>query len=284
MDTGPTALFYRADLFEEAGFPSEPDEVAAAMDTWDKYFDAAEEYIAATDGKYLIPNVDMVYYQGIRQQGTRYMNERNQFIGDGPQIREPWDRAVQAHRRKLTPDAAGTRETEWNAAIASGKVASFVDAVWNAEILKDAAADSEGNWRVCRAPGGPGNAGGSFVGITKASRDPEAAWEVIKWVQSPPNQIFAYNEISLFPAARQAVGSEDVRVADKFFGGQIINDVFGESALNVQPVYLSPYDSLIDTAFNGEIANIWAADKDPERAWQDALDEVDRQLAHRGLI
>lgn len=284
MDTGPTALFYRADLFDEAGFPTEPDEVAAMMETWDDYFDAAEEYKQATDGKFLIPNVDMVYYQGIRQQSSRYMTEQNKFIGDGPQIREPWDRAVEAYRRELTPNAAPTRQPDWNAAVSNGTVASFVDAVWNAEILKDTAPNTEGNWRVCRAPGGPGNAGGSFIGITKASRDPQAAWEVIKWVQSPKNQIFAYNEISLFPAARAALGSEDVRVKDKFFGGQVINDVFGESALNVRPVYLSPYDSRIDTAFNDQITNLWATGKDPERAWRDALDEVNRQLAHRGLI
>ncbi|WP_317906998.1 ABC transporter substrate-binding protein, partial [Bacillus subtilis] len=29
IDTGPTALYYRADLFEEAGLPTEPDEVHA---------------------------------------------------------------------------------------------------------------------------------------------------------------------------------------------------------------------------------------------------------------
>lgn len=284
MDTGPTALFYREDLFKAAGLPSEPEEVATELDTWEKYFDAAEEYQKASGGKYLIPNVDMVYYQAVRQQGTRYMTEENRFIGDGPQIRGPWELAVEAHRRKLTANAAPTRGTDWNAAVSNGTVASFVDAVWNAEIMKDTTPNTSGKWRVCRAPGGPGNAGGSFIGITKASRDPEAAWETIKWVQSPENQIRAYNEISLFPAAKAALGSEEVRVPNEFFGGQIINDVFGESALHVKPVYLSPYDSLIDGAFNAEITNIWAAGKDPERAWRDALDEVERQLAHRGVI
>ncbi|WP_268741801.1 ABC transporter substrate-binding protein [Paenibacillus vortex] len=40
IDTGPTALYYRADLFEEAGLPSEPDDVYAQLNTWDQYFEA----------------------------------------------------------------------------------------------------------------------------------------------------------------------------------------------------------------------------------------------------
>ncbi|OXM13349.1 ABC transporter substrate-binding protein [Paenibacillus herberti] len=42
IDTGPTALFYRADLFQQAGLPSEPDEVHAAMVTWEDYFAAGK--------------------------------------------------------------------------------------------------------------------------------------------------------------------------------------------------------------------------------------------------
>src|SRR6266545_4119445 len=40
IDIGPTALFYRADVYEKAGLPFEPADVAAAMPTWDAYFDA----------------------------------------------------------------------------------------------------------------------------------------------------------------------------------------------------------------------------------------------------
>ncbi|MET0694040.1 MAG: ABC transporter substrate-binding protein, partial [Propionibacteriaceae bacterium] len=35
MDTGPTGLYYRSDLFEKAGLPSDPEEVGAAITSWD---------------------------------------------------------------------------------------------------------------------------------------------------------------------------------------------------------------------------------------------------------
>lgn len=282
MDTGPTALYYRQDLFEQAGLPTEPAEVGAAMDTWEKYLDAAEQYKQKT-GKYMIDNVNRIYTQAMSQEGTRYMDEQNKFIGDGPQIKGAFDLAVQAHQRKLAVNAEDWTP-DWNAAMSTGTVSSFVGAVWMAEVLKDSAANTAGKWRVAPAPGGPGNNGGSFIAITKASRDPEAAWEVIKWVQNPENQVKAYNEISLFPAAKAGIESPDVLVEDKFFGNQIINEIFGEAAVKVKPVYLSPYDNLIGGPFSEQITNIWAANKNPDRAWDDALAEVNRQLQHRGLI
>lgn len=43
MDTGPTALFYRSDLFKQAGLPSDPEKVSASIRTWDDYMAAGEQ-------------------------------------------------------------------------------------------------------------------------------------------------------------------------------------------------------------------------------------------------
>lgn len=42
IDIGPTALFYRFDIFEEAGLPSDPKEPAAAIRTWDEYIEPGQ--------------------------------------------------------------------------------------------------------------------------------------------------------------------------------------------------------------------------------------------------
>ncbi len=49
-DIGPEAVCYRADLFEAAGLPTEREEVATFLgDSWEDYFAAGEEFIAASD-------------------------------------------------------------------------------------------------------------------------------------------------------------------------------------------------------------------------------------------
>ena len=45
-DAGPEAICYRADLFEKAGLPSDREEVAALMTTWDDYFALGEQFVA----------------------------------------------------------------------------------------------------------------------------------------------------------------------------------------------------------------------------------------------
>jgi cellobiose transport system substrate-binding protein len=284
MDTGPTALYYRADIFEEAGLPTEPDEVAAQMETWEAYLEAGSTLAEALPKVSMVPNVGMVFTQAVAQQATRYLDEENNFVGDGPQIKGAWDLAVDAHRRKVSANAQDWTP-DWGAGMTNGTIASFVGAVWMAQVLEDAAPDTKGKWRVCRAPGGAGNSGGSFLGITKYCRDPEAAYKVITWVQSPENQlVYGLNEMQLYPAAAAALEDSRAQKKEEFFGGQIINGVFATSAQEVKPVYLSPYDNLIAPAITDEVGLIWSANKDPDRAWADALREVDRQLAHLGLI
>jgi cellobiose transport system substrate-binding protein len=285
MDTGPTALFYRPDLFEQAGLPSEPDDVAAELDSWEAYLEAGTKLTEAMPETKMVPNiVDRVFFQAVSQQSARYLDEKNNFIGDGPQIKAPWDFAVDAYERKLSANA-DDYTPDWSAGLTNGRIATFVGAVWMAQVLEDSAGDTKGKWRVCRAPGGAGNHGGSFLGITSSCRDPEAAYEVISWVQSPENQlVYGLNEMQLYPAAAAALDDERAQQEDEFYGGQIINEVFATSAKEVKPVYLSPYDNVVNPAFTDELALVWSAGKDPDRAWQDALNEVDRQLAHLGLI
>ena len=284
MDTGPTALYYRPDIFEQAGLPTEPDEVAAALDTWEAYLEAGSALVEALPGVKMIPNIGMVYGQAVAQQATRYLDEEDNFIGDGPQIRRPWELAVEAHQRKIAANALDWTP-DWGAGMTRGTIASFVGAVWMAQVLEEAAADTSGKWRVCRAPGGAGNSGGSFLGITKYCRDPKKAYKVITWIQSPENQlVYGLNEMQLYPAAAAALEDPRAQKKEEFFGGQIINEVFATSAKQVKPVYLSPYDNVVGAAFSDELANVWSLGKDPDRAWEDALREVDRQLSHLGLI
>ena len=47
--------------------------------------------------------------------------------------------------------------------------------------------------------------------------------------------------------------------------------------------YISTYESQIG-AFALELANVETAGKDPEQAWQDAVDQTDRVLKKREII
>ncbi|MEU0878588.1 ABC transporter substrate-binding protein [Lentzea sp. NPDC005914] len=287
IDIGPAALYYRHDLFARAGLPSEPDEVAQAVSTWDDYFEFAARVKEKLPGKYLVTDTKMVFTYSLAQERQKYLDRQNRYLADQSQVRRAWDRAVTAFRMGLTAgyaNSAGGEGVDRLAAWNNDKEIAFVNASWITGNLRQSAPGTSGKWHVCRPPGGPGNQGGSFLAITKYCPDPHGAYEVVKWLLSPENLALAYLELGLFPSAPAAFGDPRVLRPEEFFGGQSTMTVFGKIAEEVQPVYFSPYDITISDTYTDELANVESAGKDPERAWEDARTAVERLLRRQGVL
>jgi cellobiose transport system substrate-binding protein len=287
IDIGPAALYYRHDLFAEAGLPSEPEAVAAALSTWDDYFEFGLRVKEKLPGRYLITDTKMVFTYSLAQERQKYLDRQNRYLADRSQVRRAWDRAVKAFQLGLTAGYAGSASGEgvdrlaaWN----NGKEVAFVNASWITGNLKQSAPGTSGRWHVCRPPGGPGNQGGSFLAITRYCPDPQGAYEIVKWLLSPENLAAAYLELGLFPSSPAAFSDPRVLAPEEFFGGQVTMEVFGRIAEEVQPVYFSPYDISISDTFTDELTNVESAGKDPERAWDDANTAVERLLRRQGVL
>jgi len=105
------------------------------------------------------------------QSSKQYMDRQNHFIGDQAHVRNAWDISVKVIKSNLTAKTVSLT-ADWNAVMTNGKVPCFVGAVWMKNFLGPAAPKTKGMWRVCRAPGGAGNSGGSFLGVTKYCKRP----------------------------------------------------------------------------------------------------------------
>jgi ABC-type sugar transport system, periplasmic component len=281
IDTGPTALFYRADLFEKAGLPSEPEEVSELMGTWEDYFEAGRQLQEQLgSGVYLTDSISALYTQVTAQHERIYFDTEGRFIGDDPSrspVKKAWDLAVKAHEMGLLADAARSTP-EWNASMNNGRIASFVGAVWNKEILMDAAPDTEGLWRVTDAPSGAGNNGGSFLAIMKNSKHPEEAFQFISWLLNPENQLRSFKNINLYPSTVETLGSPEMLEEEPFFGGQATGAVFGEAARQVKPTFFGERHPSVNGIFTRELDNVALQGKRPERAWNDALERIRKEL------
>ncbi|MBS4200416.1 extracellular solute-binding protein [Bacillus sp. FJAT-49732] len=275
MDTGPTALFYREDLFAAAGLPTDPDEVSKELATWDDYIAAGEKLQAATGVK-MFDTLNRVYTQSLSQGEKAYFDESDNFIGDSGNIKTSWDRAITVHKKGLSANLDDG--TEWNAGMNNGQVASFIGAVWMKNILKDAAPDTAGKWRIARAPGGDGNNGGSFIGILKSSKHPEEAYKVIEWMMNPENQLQSYVTMDLFPSTPSIFEDEKMSNPEEFFGNQETTKVFTESAKNVKPRYFGVDFSRVNSIYSETLTDIAKSDKDPDKAWEEVLDKVKKEL------
>jgi cellobiose transport system substrate-binding protein len=280
IDTGPTALYYRADLFKQAGLPSDPEEVSRTVRTWEDYFALGKKLQEklGQDVK-LTDNIGSIYTQVNAQSDKIYFSKDEAFIGEDPSssMKKAWDLAVKASQMGLLANANGNT-SEWNAAMSNGKIASFVGAVWNKEVLQQAAPDTAGQWRVARAPGGDGNNGGSFLAIMGTSKHPKEAFEVIKWIQNPENQVKSFGDVNLFPSAKKALETDAMKKKEPFFGDQATGEIFTESARNVKPAYFGPKYQNINGIVNRQLQSVALQGKDPDKAWGDSVARIKKEL------
>jgi cellobiose transport system substrate-binding protein len=267
IDIGPTGMYYRADVFADAGLPSEPDEVAAATATWEDYLEFGVA-LKAANGSDISVATSSIFGAAIGQLEEKFVSADGEFLGESDGVRGAWDIAVEAYELGIT---AGISDgsPDWAAAINEGSLSAAIGAAWYQGDIKGAAADTAGDWRVAASPGGPANIGGSFLTIPADNESPQAAVEVIRWLLSPENQAAIYGEIGNFPASLSAL--DLLTDGDDFFGGQNTVEVFKQATLDMPTGFNSPFDNEVAAPYYNELSNIESLGKDPEQAWNDAV-------------
>lgn len=237
QDTGPMALFYRADLFEQNGI--------AIPTTWDEYREAAVK---------------------IRELGGYITNfsqsDINQFAGFAWQDGAQWFSSDDAGWTVTLADDATTTVAdywqsmldddlvatvpawtdEWNNAYNSGEVWTWNSAVWGANSISSGAPDTAGSWAVAPLPqweaGGSaaGNWGGSSTAVLKGSEHVYEATKFALWLNTSEEALTALAEAAnLYPATTEGLTLPVYAEGVEFYGGQKIYDVFADAATQVSP-------------------------------------------------
>lgn len=100
-DIGPTVVYYRTDLAEAAGLPSDPEGFGAAIDSWDKLATVAKTFKDKT-GKYFSDLTDLTY-NALRDQSPDeiyFSKADGKFIGDtNPQVKKLTISPLKAFRK-----------------------------------------------------------------------------------------------------------------------------------------------------------------------------------------
>ncbi|MEH3077074.1 MAG: extracellular solute-binding protein [Quadrisphaera sp.] len=128
IDVGPTAMFYRNDLFAQAGLPSEPDAVSAATTTWDAFFALGQELHAKIPTAFPISQLATLWDMVTGQTSQRFIDKSGKFVGDSDEMRQAWETTVKAQALGLNANASQSL----NQALSSGAVAAEPGAAWHA--------------------------------------------------------------------------------------------------------------------------------------------------------
>ncbi len=269
IDIGPTALFYRTDVLEAAGLPTDPAEVAAATSTWEDYFAFGEKLKAAT-GASLEVSLGDVFSKSMGQSETKFVAEDGSFLGDSDPVKQSWDRAIDAFDRGIV---AGVEDgsADWAAAINDGSLPTLLGAAWYQFDIKNNAPDTSGKWAVTSMPGGPANIGGSFLTIPAANSDPKEAIKIITYLLDAENQATNYTENGNFPSSSAALEQPALQAGDPFFGDQVTAPVFAGASDTMLTSYTAASDNEVAAPFYTELTNVQSLGKDPAQAYADAV-------------
>lgn len=271
-DIGPTVMFYRTDVFEEAGFDSSPEAVSELLSTWDDFAEVAQ-IIKDKTGKLMTDSGELVYNARRDQATETYFNAEGEYIlEENAQIREAYDYVVDLIEAELVGDVP-LWTPEWFAGMNEATYAVFLGPAWIQGVIKDNSPE-EGIWSIVTMPEGAGNWGGSFLTLPAEGEHPEEAYKFIEWLTAPEQQYKAFLGYGLFPSTPAVYDMPEFKnYEDPYFGGINTAEVFGEAAKAVKPVYKgSAYYPVGDEIYEA-LDNI-AGGGDREQEWEDMLMRV----------
>lgn len=272
LDIAPIALYYRADLFEEAGLPSTPEEVKAEIQTLDDLLEAAKQLKEKTGAT--LDTASENFDKAVAQMEKGFYDEDGNFIGAQDHIKEAWDYAVKTIEYGVAFN--DTSSLSRNVAFGNGDIGALIHASWFKGDLVNDIKDTKGDWRVSFPPGGGGNRGGSFLGVSSSSDHQEVAYEIIEYISNADNQLVEFELTGHIPSLPELYDREELQEEDKYFGGQNVGEYYMKSAEDITPSVESPNDSIASDAFKEELDLISNRDKDPDEAWEDALEKIER--------
>lgn len=274
-DIGPTVVYYRTDLAEQAGLPTDPEAFSAAIDTWDKFATVAKQFKDKT-GKPFADLTDLVY-NGVRDQSPDqiyFSKEDGSFIGEtNPQVKKAYDFTVKGIQEGWIGNWI-LWSPEWQKAINDGEFGVMLGPAWIAGTIRNAEA-SAGKWKIAQLPEGAGNWGGSFLTLPKEGKHPKEAYEFISWLVSKENQLKSFKDSGLFPSIPAVYDEPTFKEdQDEFFGGQVIAEAYAQSAERVKPVYYGPLHDQTDTIIKNALKNVLEKKADPQKEWESAMQQI----------
>ncbi len=294
VDVGPVVMYYRRDVFELAGLPSDPESVSEMVSTWEDYLNVCQTIKTNAD-LYCFPlsrasNDARIYEMMLWSQGLGYYNAAGELAVNSPENVAMLELMGQFWANDLVTDVSSWTN-EWYAGFSSfdEPVASIVIAGWMELFLPTwIAPDTAGLWGVARMPGAGEDSpraaldGGSALFIPAHSANADAAWAFIQETILADDVMLAFRTDptrgGVLPAITSVYSDPSMVRPLDFFGGQNTTALYLEVYEDVQAVGIwGQHYTTINDVVRVAIQRFALG----QATAQEALDAAQRELAER---
>jgi cellobiose transport system substrate-binding protein len=294
-DVGSLGVAYRVDLFEQAGLPTDRDEVTKLWPTWDDFIATGQKYKTET-GKGFVDSVTAVTNAVLFQsEGDLFYDKDNNLYNpavkpadrketdliaaNSPGVKAAWAEALKIHDAGISAKTQ-TWSPDWSAGFKQGTFAVTMAPAWMLGIIEgNSGAGNAGKWDLAGVPGGSGNWGGSWLGVPEQTKYPTEAAKLADFLTNAKSQVAAFKLKGTLPTNLEALASPDfASYTNAYFNNAPTAKIFGDSVKNIKPVHLGPKHAAVkERAFEGALNALQAGQLNKEQAWAQFLKDVPAQ-------
>lgn len=278
----PAVFAYKRDMAKKYLGTEDPDELEAMFTSVEDVIAKAAEVHESSGGEvYLFPTA------GATNAWLCNLNPIKVVNDDGEVIFTEKYKEVLKNLCELRDVGGIDVIQQWtpqdNAAYADSNHIFYPAANWSAEFsIKPNDPDGSGNWGLMTPPGGGFSWGGTAMGISKDSKNKEAAWDFIKYCTMTQEGVDLMKEYADYytPVKSFYDDPEYISKKDPYFGNQDVGKLlYGEVVPNMTIPASTQYDGVCTEVMTMLIQSIMGDDGyTPEQALADGLVEVKNKL------
>jgi len=243
----PGTLFYRRSLAEEFFGTDDPETIGRLTGNLDSYLGMAETIYEESNGEVSL----MASYQDI---GRPVLNSRKEpwIVNNKIQMEDELvDFIDQA--KELVDSGIISNKTQWGGdwftSMGDGSVFSFLLPTWGLNyLLKPNSNGTAGDWAMATPPYNY-FWGGTWIGISKTSKNKELAWDIVKYFTSDKELLTSLAKGGEFVNRIDIIEELLPTIQEPFLGGQNHYEYFYEEAKKIDAGNVGRFDETIANAY-----------------------------------
>ncbi len=241
----PGSLIYRRDLAQQVLGVSEPEEVAALLESNSAMLSAAAEFKA----------------QGIKMfaswediMNMQFSNRTAPWVQDGKLIIDPSMLEFMDMAKTITENGydlgASPWAPEWFGAVESDDCFCYVLPTWGYQfVVKPSASRTIGEWGLSQGAV-PYVKGGTWLGINKDSKQKDLAWAFFKYVTLDSQAQIAYaGEYGEYVSLKSADQALAAGPGEEVLAGQNLFAFYNDQMQKIPSDLMTAYDGQLNNAF-----------------------------------